>query len=58
MVVPVKKIMCEDHPESLYIAGSGELTKRTAEYIVKLHNNNIAKKPRWDKNKCGLKRKL
>jgi hypothetical protein len=44
MVVPVKKIKCDDGPGGgLYIAGSGELTKRAAEYFVKLHNAEAEK---------------
>jgi hypothetical protein len=42
MIVPVKKIVCaESRSDGLYIAGSGELNKRAAEYIVKLHNKNL-----------------
>jgi len=48
MIVPVKKIKAiESNNESLFIAGSGELNKRAAEYFVKLHNKNISKV------KCG-----
>jgi len=45
MIIPVKKIVCdESENEGLYIAGSGELNKRAAEHIVKLHNNWLKKK--------------
>lgn len=42
MIVPVKKITY-DKPcsDDMYIAGGGELTKRAAEYFVKLHNKNL-----------------
>jgi hypothetical protein len=43
MIVPVKKILHDGtYSEGIYIAGSGELTKRAAEYFVKLHNKEIA----------------
>lgn len=42
MIIPVKEILYDGGgSEGLYIAGSGELNKRAAEYIVKLHNKNI-----------------
>jgi len=45
MIIPINKIICDGScSDGLYIAGSGELTKRAAEYIVKLHNLNIAEK--------------
>lgn len=43
MIVPVKKILHDGAYSEVYIAGSGELTKRAAEYFVKLHNKNISK---------------
>lgn len=42
MIVPIKKIVHDENFEGgIYIAGSGELTKKSAEYFVKLHNNNL-----------------
>lgn len=41
IIEPVRKIKYDDNSEGLYIAGSGEINKRAAEYIVKLHNEHL-----------------
>lgn len=42
LIVPVKKIKFIEHGGGeMYIAGSGEIDKRAAEYIVKLHNDKL-----------------
>jgi len=44
MVVPAKPLYYDDcNSDGLYIAGSGELSKRAAQYFVKLHNQELVK---------------
>lgn len=40
IIEPLNKIEY-DNGEEIYIVGSGSISKEFAEYIVKLHNNNL-----------------
>lgn len=45
IIVPIKPIYWKDKntqvTQEIYIAGSGSIDKKSAEYIIKLHNNSL-----------------
>jgi len=48
-IQPVEPILYDDN-EEYFVVGQATIDKKTAEYIVKLHNNKIKKKSWWFMN--------